>query len=140
MHLVKKGVTVELYVIIANSFTKFMSYFFLNKCRIKTLWSTMNILHRYIRFKFLWRLNLKFYYQILFYFLYCTMQWPGHASLEHSSVSLIAPVQSGPPLAGTGFVHVLERWRVPFPHVTSHEVQLDQCAHWPLTENVLCQY
>ena len=59
---------------------------------------------------------------------------PGQGLELHFSVSSLAPGHSNPPLAGEGLVQVLERLRLPPPHVTPQEPQSLHSLHEPLTK------
>lgn len=59
---------------------------------------------------------------------------PGQGLELHFSVSSLAPGHSNPPLAGKGLVQVLERLRLPPPHVTPQEPQSLHSLHEPLTK------
>ena len=49
----------------------------------------------------------------------------------HDFETFGAPIHCRPSLEGTGLVHVLERLRLPSPHVTEHSDHPDQLTHPP---------
>jgi len=51
----------------------------------------------------------------------------------HFTISVEPPTHGRPPLDGAGLLHVLERFRLPPPHVTGHTDHPDQILQSPLT-------
>ena len=60
----------------------------------------------------------------------------GHGWLLHSMLSTIDPSQSLPPCKGAGFVHVLNRFLIPPPHVLLHVPNGVHSDQFPWTEEV----
>ena len=60
-----------------------------------------------------------------------TLNLLGHGFMLHDFETFGAPIHCRPSLEGTGLVHVLERLRLPSPHVTEHSDHPDQLTHPP---------
>ena len=78
--------------------------------------------------------------KLIFKYMYInqakTMFIPLHGFKMQLSVWTSSPLQYSPPLSGSGLEQDRLRWRVPFPQLTEHSVQLFQSVHPPSTECV----